>query len=169
MHELNGIPVRATKRTAVGVAFEEIDLRDRGEASQFLHREGEGSIDHAVHQKAMLPRIDLRNAVDVIHQEVQTRWRDDPIEILKWRRQSGIGDRGAGAEGLAHRVVEPRRLSVSQVVLETCLGLWRLGTCRLDRPHSQTRQRGAFRQKLPTIGVVVRTHGVSFPRFERSY
>ena len=163
VHQLHRITVRTTERAAVGVALEEIDLRDRREPSQFVHRERERAIDHAVHQQTMLLRIDVGNAVDVVHQEVQARGRDDPIEILQRRRQRGIGDRRAGAEGLAHRVIEARRLSVRERVLETCLGLSCLGTHRLDRPHSQARQRGAFRQELPTIGVVMRTHGCLLP------
>ena len=123
VHQLHRIAVRTTKRTAVGVAFEEIDLRDRREAPQFIHREGERPIHHAVHQQAMLLRIDIRNAVDVIHQEVQARWRDDPVEILQRRRQRRIGDRRCRAERFAHRVVESRGLPVGQRVLETCLRL----------------------------------------------
>ena len=114
VHQLHRIAVRTTKRAAVRVAFEEIDFRDRGEAPQFIHRETEGPIDHAVHQQAMLLRIDIRNAVDVVHQEVQARWRDDPIEILKRCRQRAIGDRSAGTGGPPHRVVELRGLSVGQ-------------------------------------------------------
>jgi hypothetical protein len=75
----------------------------------------------------MLPGIDIWNPIDVVHQEVQTRWRDDSIEILKRSRQRGVGDRTAGAESPAHGGVEPRRLSVGQVVFETSLRRRRLG------------------------------------------
>ena len=87
------IPMKmATKRPAVRVALEEVDLRHGREAPDLVHRERQRPLDHAVHQQPMLGRIDIRNAIDVIHQEVQAGRRDDSVQILQRRRQRRIRD-----------------------------------------------------------------------------
>src|SRR5262249_56800729 len=80
-------------------------------------------------QETMLLRIDLRNVLHVIHQEMEAGRRDDSIQILKRSHQRGIADRSGPAGGPSYRVVEPGRLSVGEVILRRfrcrCLAAYR--------------------------------------------
>ena len=79
---------------AVGVELKEVHPRYRGQAFYFIQREAERTVHHAVHQPTMLLGIDS-DAVDVVHQEVESRRRDDPVQILRRCHQRGISDGGA--------------------------------------------------------------------------
>src|SRR5712691_233386 len=109
MYQLNRLTVRTTEWTAVRVAFEEIHTRYRRQAFYFIERELERTVHHAVHQQTMLLRIEIRNALDVVHQKMETGRRDDPVQILKRCHQRGVGDCGRQARRPADRVVERRR------------------------------------------------------------
>jgi hypothetical protein len=47
---------------AIALALQEENARGRGKAPQVLHAQAHRTIDHAVDQQAMLPRVDVGNA-----------------------------------------------------------------------------------------------------------
>jgi len=58
-----------------------------GKALQLFKRELERPIHHAVKQKAIVARIDVRNnSATMGSYEVERGWRDDPYRILKRSR-----------------------------------------------------------------------------------
>src|SRR5262245_60202404 len=91
-------------------------------------------------QETMLLRIDLRNVLHVIHQEMEAGRGDDSIEILKRSHQRGITDCSSPAGGPSYRVVEPGRLSVGEVIFGKRFRCGCLAAYRPDSSHQKAGQ-----------------------------
>src|SRR5436309_15143627 len=83
---LDGFAIRTTYRPIVGIALQKIDPRHGWQTLQLIHRINQRVIHHSMDQQAMLLRIDIRNALHVVHQEMEAGRCDDPIQILKRSR-----------------------------------------------------------------------------------
>ena len=83
---LDGLAIRTTYRPIVGIALQKIDPRHGWQTLQLIHRINQRVIHHSMDQQAMLLRIDIRNALNVVHQEMEAGRCDDPIQILKRSR-----------------------------------------------------------------------------------
>src|SRR5438093_12850378 len=86
-------------------------------------------------QETMLLRIDIRNVLHVVHQEMEAGRRDDPIQILKRSHQRGIADCSGPAGGLSYGVVEPGGLPVRVVIFGKRYGCGGLAAHGRDSPN----------------------------------
>src|SRR5215471_16952033 len=69
---------------AVSQALEKMNVRHRRKTLQFFQGEFQRPVHHAMKQKAIVLRLDVRNdRTTVGSDKVERRWRDDTNRILK--------------------------------------------------------------------------------------
>src|SRR5262245_43495599 len=140
MDELDGFAIRATQRPVIRIAFQKIDPRNGWQTLQLIHRISQRTVHHAMDQETMLLRIDIRNALHVVHQEMEAGWSDDSIQILKRSCQRRI----CGHSGLSKRpsycVVERGGLSVGEAIFEKTFACRCLAAHGSDRSHHKADQ-----------------------------
>ena len=137
---------------------------DGRKALQFFQGKLQRPVHHAVKQKAILPRIDVRNnSTTVGAHKVERRWCDNPHLVLKRsqyvKRQAELVGRWPFENGYAHRCHVMRAFAIGDLILQGTLyrgRCWCLSACGLNRTHG--RRRGATLQKFSTTGFF-RVHG----------
>jgi hypothetical protein len=72
------------------MALEKVELGNRWQTPQFLDRKNQGSVNHAMDQKPVLTRINIRRIETVRDNEMKGSWRDYSDGVLQRRPKSVV-------------------------------------------------------------------------------
>jgi hypothetical protein len=81
---------RNARHRTIAMALEKVELGNRWQTPQFLDRKNQGSVNHAMDQKPVLTRINIRRIETVRDNEMKGSWRDYSDGVLQRRPKSVV-------------------------------------------------------------------------------